>query len=126
MPAFLEAGLIKKHKMTSGGKHLYRLQVRFCFSAVCDFFVCLFVPPVFVEPLNGFAPNSQGRRVWTIAPTSLNVKVKGQSHQGQKFAVHSYHPNGTRSLKMTPRSSGRHHCVTAGDDFGDLRAVYVW
>jgi len=113
--------------MTSGGKHLYRLQVRFCFSAVCDFLVCLCVPPVFVEPLNGFAPNSQGRRVWTIAPTSLNdVKVKGQSHQGQNAPCAPITPNGTRSLKMTPRSSGRHHCVVAGDDFGDLRAVYVW
>jgi len=32
------------------------------------------------EPLNGFAPNSQGRRVWSLTRTSLNVrsKVKGQ------------------------------------------------
>jgi len=30
------------------------------------------------EPLNGFATNSQGRRVWSLARTSLNVKVKGQ------------------------------------------------
>jgi len=28
--------------------------------------------------MNGFAPNSQGRRVWSFAHTSLNVKVKGQ------------------------------------------------
>jgi len=26
------------------------------------------------EPLNGFAPNSQGRRVWSLTRTSLNVK----------------------------------------------------
>jgi len=26
-------------------------------------------------PLKGFAPNSQGRRVWSLAPTSLKVKV---------------------------------------------------
>jgi len=34
--------------------------------------------------LNRFAPNSHGRRVWSLAWTSLKVKVKGQGHQGQK------------------------------------------
>jgi len=29
---------------------------------------------------------------WFLAGTSLNVKVKGQGHQGQKHAVHSHHP----------------------------------
>jgi len=28
-------------------------------SAVCDVFVCLFVPQISLEPLNGFTPNSQ-------------------------------------------------------------------
>jgi len=38
----------------------YRTQVRFCFSAVCNFlFFGLFVPQISREPLNGFAPNSQ-------------------------------------------------------------------
>ena len=36
------------------------------------------------EPLNGFAPNSRGRLVWSLARTRLNVKVKGQGRQGQK------------------------------------------
>jgi len=40
--------------------------------------------PISREPLNGFAPNSQGRRVWFLAQTTLNVKVKGVGHQGQK------------------------------------------
>jgi len=31
-----------------------------------------------LEPLNGFAPNSQGRRVCSLAGMSLRVKVKGQ------------------------------------------------
>jgi len=44
------------------------------------------------ELLNGFAPNSQGRRVWSLAGTSLNIKVKGQGHQGQNCVVHSHHP----------------------------------
>ena len=44
----------------------------------------LFVHEISPEPLNGFAPNSQGRRIWLLARTSLNVKVKGQGHQGQK------------------------------------------
>jgi len=45
------------------------------------FFVCVWNIP---EPLNGFAPNSHGRRVWSLALTSLKVKVKDQGHQGQK------------------------------------------
>jgi len=28
--------------------------------------------------LNGYAPNSQGRRVWSLARKTLNVKVEGQ------------------------------------------------
>ena len=38
----------------------------------------LFVCEIYREPLSGFAPNSQGRRVWYLAQTSLNVKVKDQ------------------------------------------------
>ena len=30
------------------------------------------------EPLNGFALNSHGRRVWSFARTSSKVKIKGQ------------------------------------------------
>jgi len=30
------------------------------------------------EPLNGFAPNSHWRRVWSFARTSWNVKIKSQ------------------------------------------------
>jgi len=41
----------------------------------------LFVPHISWEPLNGFVPNSQGRCVWTLTRTSLNVKVKGKVHQ---------------------------------------------
>ena len=53
--------------------------------------VCLALPVCFLfvyeisrEPLNGYAPNSHGRRVWYLARTSL--KVKGQGHHGQKTA----------------------------------------
>ena len=44
------------------------------------------------ERLDGFAPYSRGRRVQSLTRTSLNVKVKGKGHQGQKRSVHSYHP----------------------------------
>ena len=44
----------------------------------------LLVYEMSLEPLSGFAPNSHGRRVWCLDRTSLNVKVKGQGHQGQK------------------------------------------
>jgi len=56
--------------------------VRFCFWC-CDF---LFAYEISREPLNGFVPNSQ-RSVRFLARTSLNVKVKGQGHQGQKNGV---------------------------------------
>jgi len=61
------------------------------FIAACSellkvLFLVLSVTYLFVyEPLNGFAPNSQGRHAWSLARTSLNVKVKGhvQGYQGQ-------------------------------------------
>ena len=37
----------------------------------------LFVYEMLPELLNGFAPYSQGGRVWSLARTSLNVEVKG-------------------------------------------------
>jgi len=95
-------------------------------------FFILFVNQISRELLSGFAPNSQGRRVWSLARTSLNVKVKGQGDQGQKRTVQSHHPlpwqwrNRTRSLQITLCSSRRDHSVAAGGDFGGLHAVYVW
>jgi len=49
----------------------------------------LFVYEISREVVNRFAPNSHGRRVWYRAPTSLNVKVKGQSSrsQGTKHSI---------------------------------------
>jgi len=51
--------------------------------SLCGFFVLHKTSP---EPLNGFAPKSHGRRVWSLARKCLKVKVKGQGHQGQKTA----------------------------------------
>ena len=50
-------------------------KVLFLAPPVCFF---LFVYEIYWEPLNGFAPNSNGRRVWSLARTSLKVKAKGQ------------------------------------------------
>ena len=59
--------------------YFYSTQVKFCFQRCLTLFCfCLFVNQISREPLNGFATNSQGRRVWSLARTSLNVKVKGQ------------------------------------------------
>ena len=44
----------------------------------------VFVYEIYREALNGFAPNSHGRRVWSLARTSLKVKVKRQAEQGQR------------------------------------------
>ena len=38
----------------------------------------LFVYEISPEPADGFAPNSRGRRVWSLDRKSLDVKVKGQ------------------------------------------------
>ena len=58
-------------------------KVLFLAPSVCGF---LFVYEISRKPLNGSAQNSHGRRVWSLARTSLKVKVKGQGHQGQKVA----------------------------------------
>ena len=47
-------------------------------SVTFGLFVCLFVYEISPEPLNGFATNSQARRVSSLARASLNVKVKSQ------------------------------------------------
>ena len=56
-------------------------KVLFLAPSVCGF---MFVCEISWEPLNGFAPNSHGRCVWSLAQT--NLKVKRQGHQGQKTA----------------------------------------
>jgi len=62
----------------------------------------LFVCEISREPLNGFAPNSHGRRAWSLARMILNVKVKGQRSRSP----------GTKTVFFGP--------------FGGLCAVYVW
>jgi len=47
-------------------------------SNICMHETFLFVYEIYREPLNGFAPNSQERRVWSLARINLNVKVRGQ------------------------------------------------
>jgi len=67
----------------------------------------------------GFAPNSQGRRVWSITRTSLNVMVKGQCHR-EKNALSTavtpgQHTNGMHSsLQTVCSSSRRHNSIHAG------------
>jgi len=46
---------------------------RFCFGTVSLWF--LLVCEISREPLNRFVPNSHGRHVWSLAWTSLKVKV---------------------------------------------------
>jgi len=54
------------------------------------------------KPLNGFAPNSQGRRIWSGAWRSFKVKVKDQSSRSP----------GTKNGIFGP--------------FSGLYAVFVW
>jgi len=54
-------------------------KVLFLAPSVCGF---LFVNEMSLETMNGFAPNSHGRCVWSLPGTSLKVKVT----RGQKTA----------------------------------------
>jgi len=56
-------------------------KILFLAQSVCVFCLCM---EYLGQPLNEFAPNSQGRRVWCLAWTNMKVRVKGQGHQGQK------------------------------------------
>jgi len=67
-------------------------------AAVSLWFFCVY--EISRELLNGFAPNLRGRHAWSLAQTSLKVKVNGQGRQGQKRTFFGH--------------------------FGDLRVVYVW
>jgi len=50
-----------------------------CGSLISNYFdhFFLFVYEISREPLNGFVPKSYGRIVWSLAWTSLKVKVTG-------------------------------------------------
>ena len=59
-------------------------KVLFLAPSVCGF--CLY--EISREPLNGFAPNSQKRRVWFLDGTSLKVKVIGQRSRSSGIFRH--------------------------------------
>ena len=67
--------------------------------------------------LNGFVRKTHGIRVWSLAQTSLNMKVKGQ-----RSLIH--HPRQWRSwtcsLQITSFSSKRDHSIAAGGWFRRL------
>jgi len=50
-------------------------KVLFLTPSVCCF---LLVHEISRKPLKGFAPNSQGRRVWCLAWTTLKIKARSQ------------------------------------------------
>jgi len=84
-----------------------------------------------LEPLNGFMPNSQRSRAWSLARTSLNVNVKGQGHQEQKMfcACTPVTPATVTEWNMLAANNvmqqQRDHSVAVGSDFGSLCAVDV-
>jgi len=67
---------------------LTKLQTKICwlfYGPRCSFLFFLFVYEIYPEHLKGFAPNSQGKRVWSLARTSLNIEVKGQRSRSNEF-----------------------------------------
>jgi len=90
--------------------------------------VCFFVVnQISPEALNGFAPNSQGRCVWSLAQTSLNVKVKDQRSRspGTKMRCAIPSPPAVKhwSLQITSHSSRWTIPSLPGGDVGGLRVV---
>jgi len=72
----------------------------------------------------------QREDVWSLTQTSLNVKVKGKSHQGQK---RGFRPISWKPLnRFATNSHGRRvwslpwTSLKAKVNFSSLRAVYVW
>jgi len=68
------------------------------------------------ELLNGFAPNSQGKHLWSLTWTILKVKVKGQGHHRVFGRYPHWQCIVTRSLQITSCSSRRDHSVAAEGD----------
>jgi len=60
----------------------------------------------------------QGQRSKVNVTTDKNARGNSVTPRQQR--------NGTRLLQMTSHSSGRHHSIAAGGDFGGVLAVYVW
>jgi len=99
-------------------------------------FVCLFVPQISREQLNGLC-QIHGEDVFGLIWTSLNVKVKGQGHQRgfpphwQCIVMHcvcrtlqmtTCHPAADETIASQPGGDG----VTGVHADGGLHAVYVW
>jgi len=93
----------------------------------------LFVNQISREWLNGFVPNSQGRRVWSLTRTSLNVTVRGQRSRspGTKTCCALLSPSGSERMvrsaawRIVTLSSRWDHSIAARGDFGGLHAVCV-
>jgi len=87
----------------------------------------LFVNQISWELLNGFALNYQGRRVWSLARISLNVKVKGQGHQRQKTCCAFPSPPAATEWNMLAANNVRQQQTgpfsRCRGDFGGLSAV---
>jgi len=70
-------------------------KVLFLAPSVCGF---LYAYEISRELLNGFVPNSHGRRVWSLAWTSLKVKVKGQKSRSPEKTASFGHFGGLRAV----------------------------
>jgi len=98
------------------------------------FVFCLLVTHISRERLNGFAPNSQGRRAWSLARSNLKVNVKGQrsrlSGTTQRCALRSPPAatewNALAANDVTQQRMAPFRRCRDGGNFGCLRAVYVW
>ena len=52
----------------------------------------LFVYEISREQLNGFVPNSHGRRVWSLSRTNLKINVKGQRSRSPGIKKRHFRP----------------------------------
>jgi len=92
------------------------------------------VPQIRGKWLNEFAPNSQGRRVRSLARTSLNLKVKvlRLRSPGTKNALSAASPPaayewyGLAANNVQRQRTAPLRRCPGGGDFGGLRVVYLW
>jgi len=117
--------------LSDGVSNCYRTQVRFCFRVVCDFFIFFLVcASNILGTAERICAKFTGKTCMVPRSDDLNVKVKGQGHQGRKSAVRSITPATTEWNALVENNIMRQQTGPfrrcGGVFFGRLCAVYVW
>ena len=105
--------------------HFYRSKVLFLALSV-TFLFFLFAYEISREPLNGFAPNLQGRRVCSLARTTLNVTVKGQRSRSPRTKKRKTAESSPLIMHSKACAVGRTQKLAADDSIAWPPGVTEW